>query len=255
MKKTYKSIFSMVSLFGGLLLTSCLGESENKYHGDGIFTVVKEGSSYTFYADYGGMIRPSIKSAAELSDNGLKDGDRTYMIYQYTDDNIKNEPGKGNYIIEAEFVNGVTIPKRNILMQSEAESKKLLEKDSLFTLATDLNSLTLGAYRGYLTARFNGVYSVVGGKGIYPTLNLVYDPAENERPNSLKLQMCYNRHSASNTMTSSEVFYVTYPLSDMSNLIMGNDSITITIDGAGLTKQRTLKIGREDLRPGNYRYY
>lgn len=256
MKKTYTSILSLASLMGGVLLTSCLGDGTNKTHSEALFTVVKEGSAVSLYADYGGLVRPSIKSVSDLTNNeGLKDGDRVYMLYQYTDDNIKDEPGKGKYIIDAELLQGRLIPKYNVMMQSEAEAKHILDKDSLFTMTGDDSSVYFGAYRGYLTTRFNGYFSVVNNKGIYPSINMVYDPAENERPNELKLKLCYNRHTANDVQRASEVFFATYPLSAFSSLISGQDSITITIEGLGLTKARTLKIGREDLRPGNYRFF
>lgn len=256
MKKTSRNIFPIAGLLGGLLFTSCLGEGTNKYHGDGVFTVVKDGSSYCLFADYGGLIIPDAKSVYNFSGNdGLKDGDRVYMIYQYTDDNIKNEQGKGGYIADVELVQGQRIPKFNILMQAEAEAQNLLDKDSLFTITTDANAISFGAYRGYLTSHFNGIFSVVSNKGVYPTLNMVYDPAENERPNELNLKVCYNRHTATNAASSTDSFFTTYPLTPLSGRILGSDSITINIDGVGLPKKRTLKISRDDLKTGNYLYY
>lgn len=251
MKKTYTSILSLASLMGSLLLTSCLGDSgSNKYYADGLFTVVEDGS-FSFYADYGGLVQPSLKSASDLKSNGLKNGDRIYMAYQYTEEGFRDMPGKGTYIVDAEFVSGQKIPKQNILQMSEAESKKITDKDSLFTITSSENTFYLGAYRGYLTARYNGIYSVISNKGILPTLNFVYDPAENVTPNELKLKMCYNRHTAKDVQSSTETFFATYPLSYIP--IAGQDSITITIEG--LTKPRVLKIGREDLMPGNYSYF
>lgn len=251
MKKTYTSILSLAGLMGSLLLTSCLGDSgSNKYYSDGIFSVVEDGS-YSFFADYGGLVQLSLQSASDLKKNGLKNGDRVYMAFQYNEEGFRDMPGKGKYIVDAEFVSGQKIPKQNILKLSEAESAKIMDKDSLFTITSSENSFYLGAYRGYLTARYNGIFSVVSGKGILPTLNFVYDPAENVTPNELKLKMCYNRHSAKDTPSSTETFFATYPLSYI--LVAGQDSITITIEG--LSKPRTLKIGREDMMPGNYEYF
>lgn len=251
MKKTYTSILSLAGLMGSLLLTSCLGDSgSNKYYSDGIFSVVEDGS-YSFFADYGGLVQLSLQSASDLKKNGLKNGDRVYMAFQYNEEGFRDMPGKGKYIVDAEFVSGQKIPKQNILKLSEAESAKIMDKDSLFTITSSENSFYLGAYRGYLTARYNGIFSVVSGKGILPTLNIVYDPAENVTPNELKLKMCYNRHSAKDTPSSTETFFATYPLSYIP--IAGQDSITITIEG--LSKPRTLKIGREDMMPGNYEYF
>lgn len=251
MKKTYTSILSLAGLMGSLLLTSCLGDSgSNKFYSDGIFSVVEDGS-YSFFADYGGLVQLSLQSASDLKKNGLKNGDRIYMAFQYNEEGFRDMPGKGKYIVDAEFVSGQKIPKQNILKLSEAESANIMDKDSLFTITSSENSFYLGAYRGYLTARYNGIFSVISGKGILPTLNFVYDPAENVTPNELKLKMCYNRHSAKDTSSSTETFFATYPLSYIP--IAGQDSITITIEG--LSKPRTLKIGREDMMPGNYEYF
>ncbi len=257
MIKFKSSLLMLSALMGSLFLSSCeMGDGTNKYSSTGIFTVEKGATGYTLYADYGGAVIPNTKSLNELTGGmGFNDGERLYLLYSYTDDNIKTLAGKGTYIDQVELVQGQSIPVHNVLLQEKAEADKLLDKDSIFSFANNVTSLNLSAYRGYLTATYNGRYSVVSGKGVRPTLNFVYDPAENERPNTLKLTAVYNRHTAADALFSSQSFISSYALSPFSSLVLGRDSIEIIVDGLGFTQPLTSKIGREDLTPGNYLYY
>lgn len=257
MNKIKSSLLMLSALVASMILSSCeMGDGTNKLSRTGIFTVENDGTGYTLYADYGGVIRPNANSVSELtSGKGFKSGDRVYLLYSYTDDNIKTMPGSGAYIDNVELLQGQQIPIENILTQDKALAGNLLEKDSVFSFANNVTSLQLGAYRGFLTATYNGRYSVVSGKGVGPNLYLVYNPAENDRPNALKLTAVYNRHTASDVQASSQAFITSYSLSPLRGVIQGRDSIEVTIDGLGFTKPLTAKIGREDLTTGNYIYY
>lgn len=257
MNKINSSLLVLSALVGSMILSSCdMGDGTNKYSKTGIFTVENDGTGYTLYADYGGVIRPNPSNVSEFTGGkGFKNGDRLYLMYSYTDDNIKTLAGKGSYIDNVELVQGQNIPVETILTQEKALASNLLAKDSVFSFANNVTSLQLGIYRGYLTATFNGRFSVVSSKGVYPNLYLVYNPAENERPNTLKLTAVYNRHTAADAQTSSQSFINSYSLSPFNGIIQGRDSIEVTVDGLGFTKPLTAKIGREDLTPGNYVYF
>lgn len=261
MNKIKSSLLVFSALLGSLVLSSCMGDGTNKMSRSAIFTVEKSGSSYTLYADYGGVVRPS--NVLELTDGkGFNNGDRVLLVYSYTDDNIKTETGKGSYIDNAELISGQPIPINNILTREKAEASKLLEKDSIFSFANNVTSLQLSVYRGYLTASFTGRYSIVSGKGVYPSLNLVYDPAENERPNTLKLTAVYNRHTAADAQAGSQSFFISYPLTAFTGIngsepvdIDGKDPIEIIVDGLGFTEPLKSKVERVDMTPGNYLYF
>lgn len=257
MNKIKSSLLMLSALMGSLFLSSCeMGDGTNKFSDTGIFTVENDGSGYTLYRDYGGVIRPAANSVSDLtSGKGLKNGERVYLLYSYTDDNIKTLTGKGTYIDNVELLQGQSIPVQDILFREKAEADKLLEKDSVFSFLNNVTSLQFGIYRGYLTASYTGRYSVVSSKGVYPSLYLIYDPAQNERPNTLKLTAVYNRHTAADVQATSQAFITSYPLSSFSNIIQGLDSIEVTVDGLGFSKPLTAKMGREDLNPGNYLYF
>ncbi len=255
MNKIKSSLLVFSALLGSLVLTSCMGDGTNKMSNSAFFTVENDGTGYTLYADYGGVVRPTTSNVLELtSGKGFKNGDRVYLVYSYTDDNIKTLPGKGAYIDNAELISGQPIPVENILMREKAEAGKLLEKDSIFSFANNVSSLQLGVYRGYLTATFNGRYSIVSGKGVYPSLNLIYDPAENERPNTIKLTAVYNRHTAADAQAGSQSFIISYPLSSFANT-EGSGPIEIIVDGLGFTEPLKSKVERVDMTPGNYLYF
>lgn len=257
MNKIKSSLLMLSAFMGSLLLSSCdMGDGTNKFSDYGFFTVENDGSGYTLYRDYGGVIRPAVNSVNDLtSGNGFKNGDRVYLIYSYTDNNIKTLADKGSYIENVELVQGQPITLENILFKEEAEADKLLEKDSVFSFLNNVTSLQFGIYRGYLTASYNGRFSVVSNKATKPSLYLIYDPAENERPNTLKLTAVYNRHTAADAQASSQGFITSYPLSSFATIIQGRDSIEVTVDGLGFQKPLTAKMGREDLTPGNYLYF
>lgn len=257
MNRIKSSLLMLSALMGSLFLSSCdMGDGTNKFSEVGIFTVENDGSGYILYRDYGGVIHPAAGSVNDLtSGKGFQNGDRVYLVYSYTDDNIKTLTGKGTYIDQVELIQGQNIPIENILFKEKAEADKLLEKDSVFSFLNNVTKLQFGIYRGFLTASFDARYSVISNKGIYPNLYLIYDPAENERPNTLKLTAVYNRHSPADAQTSSQSFVTSYPLSSFANIIQGSDSIEVTVDGLGFSKPLTTKMGREDLNKGNYRYF
>lgn len=257
MNKIKSSLLMLSAFVGSMILSSCeMGDGTNKFSKTGIFTVENDGAGYTLYADYGGVIRPKANSVSDLTNGkGFKNGDRVYLMYSYTDDNIKTMPGSGAYIDNAELIQGQQIPVEAILTQDKALAGNLLANDSVFSFANNVTSLQLGIYRGYLTATFNGRFSVVNSKGVYPNLYLIYNPAENERPNTLKLTAVYNRHTAADVQASSQSFITSYSLSPFSALVQGRDSIEVSVDGLGFSKPLTAKIGREDMNPGNYIYF
>lgn len=265
MKKIYSSIFSVAAVLSGMLLTSCLnGDGTNKTSATGLFTVVKEGSGYSLFLDYGGMIRPTAESVAQLTGkDGFNDGDRLVLSFSYTDDSFVSVPGKGSYINNAELFQGQRIPKYNILSKAEAETRKVLDPDSIFVFnpyqKLDLGSgYMMGIYRGYLTAQFNGYFSVESNKGIYPTLNMVFDQAENTTPDVLKLRMYYNRHSKKDAVSSaSDYFYASYPLNMLAGRVEGfKDTITVSILGQGIRNDSvSFRVLRKDLYPGDYLYF
>ena len=253
MKKLNTTILSVAALIGSAALTSCLGSGTNKYYGSGIFTVEKTGTGYNLYNDGGGMVRPSAQSVNDLvGSSGFESGQRVALDYTYEDNMFREEPGKGYYIDNVDLYQGQLIPNRAIMFKNEAESKNLLKEDSLFNIGTEIS---MWAYRGYITVRYNGIFSLSLGKGIWPTLNMVYDPDQNGAPNSLHLMMCYNRHTAKDATQSKQYFYNTFPLSAFNSLVSGNDSVNITVEGLGLEKPRTLRVGRQDFIPGNYVYF
>lgn len=254
MKKLNTMILALSALAASTFLVSCLnGDGTNKYYGSGVFTVEKTAMGYNLYSDGAGMVRPTLQSVTDLvGAAGFQNGQRVVLDYTYTDDNFKEEPGKGSYIDNVELYQGQQIPKVNILTKEEAESKNLLDPDSIFSIGSEIS---IWAYRGYLTTQHKGRFSVVSDKGIYPTLNIVYDKDENGAPNNIRLKMYYNQHTAKNAQSTTQTFFTSYPLSMFTSLIPGNDSVTFSIDGLGLSKTFQMKVGREDLTPGNYIYY
>lgn len=275
-----KFIFSTLFVSSLMLLSSCMGEGEgnNTGMGEGLFTVEKSGSNYILYRDYGGVIHPVVKDVNEMTEGkGFKDGDRVYLMYQYNVNNILQQTGKGSYITDVSLIQGQMMQRISLLSRNLAEENHQLDSDSIFTSP----SITyVGAYRGFLSIRYNATVPVVKfcekcktsyadedaeckndacaknkltSVYIVPTYNAVYELTD-ENPNRLRLSMYYNQHTDKKTQKRTELrsIFATYPLSELK---VTSDSIVIDLSVYGKTETTKLKIGREDLTPGNYLYF
>ena len=273
MKRSLRSLLSLSAVLCSILLSSCLGDGTNKYSGSGRFTIMQEGASYTLYNDYGGAVRLSQSSMQEFlsalkevaKKTELKDGDRFILYYSYEDNNLQNVPGKGMMITEAELSYWQLIPAGKLMLKADAEAGKLLVPDSVFSmkpLGQTYSNITVGAYRGFLTAQFTAPFSVLEDEkknsyGVYPSLYVIMDPEENKIPNTLNLRLSYNRHSPKEGIkdTKYDTFCYSYPLSGLSSFIPGSDSITVNVECADLKSPLKLRIGRADLYPRDFLYF
>lgn len=282
MKKSFLSPCLVIASASTLLLTSCLGDGTNKMTREGFFTVRTTGSNYVLYQDYGGVVYPGAEFNSTLSSSKVSDFDRFYIAYQYTDDNIKNETGKGSYITNAELVTGSLLKRYSIFSEKEAESLNITASDSIFS-APSITSENIGIYRGFVTIQYSGKYSVVkfcekcrtsfadsetatkcptcgqsiAATGLIPTINLVYKSSAETGPDNIVFDLYYNQHSNKETQKQSRTdsFIATYPITSLIGFYgggQGSVNVTFNVDGKPVAQR---KISRDDLSASNYLYF
>lgn len=247
-----KKFFSVIGIFCALMtactFTSCLeehDENDNEYTAVDYFTVDGNASQIILHGDGGATIIPSMASFKDAA--AFLKNERYLLYLKYRMADVQENPLTitGATLIDGDVVN-VTTP----LDAQMAENMLVTSADSLHDI---LSVSSMWGYRGYITAVVKSRFSAKGDKGIPPTFNLVYDPA-NIEANRLNLQLCCNQHRVEgNTLaTSYYEFAASFRLEKLAAMIPGSDSIEVSISCQGITKPTTFKIGRQDLYRGNY---
>lgn len=238
-------LFTSALLCSAVGLTSCNDDEVSKIQVSAFGTLEGSYPNYSFYVDGGGVIRPSVESVVKFtSGKGFSDNlKRAWMVFVYEQPNLTYAPTsdpavKGEAIIsKAEIVGGKAIPVVYPLEAAEAEAQKVTDRDSLFAI----NSFDhVWYYRGYLTARVSSNYSIKNNEGVYPTMNLVYDPVDYSS-DTLRLKLCYNRHSSSTDVVGgTDIFDTSFPMNSLFSEYQ-KDSINIVVAAEGV-KDYVLKV-------------
>ncbi len=251
-KKLYSAISLVLAMVSASALSSCIEHDENESESllQGYFTVEGSPTKVVLHQDGGGTVIPDLSSINKVAD--FVNHDRYMLQLKYRKMDISAD---GKTITGAQLFGGQVVPVSNPLtiQQASDSSKLVLAPDSLFSMR-QLSGYW--AYRGYLTIVVNGDYSYKITEGrtnyIYPSLSLVYDPAQLKEPNRLDLTLCYNRHTDKQTSSAGTYnFPTSFRLDEFAALVPGNDTIQVSIAGVGITTTR-FKVGRQDLLKGNY---
>ncbi len=176
------------------------------------------------------------------------------MLYTYTDDNIKEEAGKGYYIDNAEINDGYFFNEiSSFTRKADAEAKNMLDTDSVKEIIplNASNGDFVSIYRGYLTIQCRAYC----GTSVAPSFNIIYDPEENTSSSALKLNLCYNPHVSSDKLTGIGQVIKTFALSSLGVTPLTDENITVVVDGLGMSEPLSIKITHDDLTPGNYIYF
>lgn len=249
-KKLFSAASLMMSILTGCMFTSCLegNEEDNEGIGQAYFTVDGNASQIILHQDGGGTIIPTMSSFKNPAD--FLKNERYILQYKYRVGNISAD---ATTITGAEIIAGEVLDVRNPLSAEQAAERHLSDPDSIFAVSSVTHTW---AYRGYLNVLSKAYYSMKDNKGIFPTYNLMYDPADVQQ-NRVKFTLLYNRHSAkSTTVVNSPSVYemaTSFRLSELSNLVPGSDSIEMTINVQGVDKPSVIKVGRADLQKANYK--
>lgn len=225
-----------------VVFTSCLKESDpadNTVTAQGYCTFEGTWPTYIAHFDGGGTATFSTEAMTRLGEKGFA-SKRAWLYISFREgDATTNETTNEISIKNANIYDGELVPVAKIMTEEEMTEKNLNVEDSLFTISRIKEAW---GYRGYITTVVNGSYSYVKNVGKRPTINLVYDGIEE---NSLKLKLCYNRHSEKNAQFGNADFNTSFSLEGLSNLIPGTDSVKVTIS-AKETTDKVFKISRKD---------
>jgi len=138
MKKTISML--MVALASIVLLTSCLGDSENSYEGT-VFVFIKKDKSYNLYAQsiYGGLYHENVST--------LSEGDCAFVNMKILTD---NKTSSGGYYAE-KFDITVKYPYANQVVP-------VIQKNSVDTTALESNKLAFINFNANSSGTYNAVY-------------------------------------------------------------------------------------------------
>lgn len=252
MKKNVLKI-ALMAMAMTLGLASCIGEQEESpaYIG-GYYTITGDMSTgYTLYQDGGGIVNPDMQTIyQQVGKDGFANRERAYLIFSYKEENLRDVEG-GCIISGAQLMDGNYIPMGDFISVDDARDKNIVSTDSLFNVSRIVGAWV---YRGYLTTTNSVQYAIKDQKEIYPTTTLVYDPAS-VSDNKVSLTLCYNRHAAQTAAVGySKDLTTSFPITDLARVVPGSDSINVTLNALGAASQ-TFKVGRIDLRKGDYLPY
>jgi len=253
-KRFYSALVAIVAAIAiGGVSTSCIEGVENTVYLQGYFTITGDlTNGYTLYQDGGGVIKPNTNSVLSLAgEKGFENNERAYFAFSYTESDVKDYE-EGSMLSNAKLVSGYYLNTVKPITVTEATEKKINDNDSIFPI----NKMNYAwAYRGYLNTLINANPAVVNEKTVNPDVNIVYDPDKMEN-DKLDLTIVYNRHAPqyANTGTYLE-FVCSYPIYELASLVPGSkDSIDVTLTTRGIDPV-SFKIGRNDLKKGNYKPY
>lgn len=252
MKKNVLKI-ALMAVAMTLGLASCVGDQEeNPSYIGGYYTISGDmATGYTLYQDGGGIIKPDMQVIyQQVGKTGFENHERAYLAFSYKEENIKDVDG-GCIIDGAELMTGNYIPVLKLMSVDDARDKNIISTDSLFNVSKLDGAV---AYRGYLTTSMTIQPAIKDGKQVNPTATLIYDPST-VSDNKVSLTICYNRHAAKDAPVGySGSLTASFPITDLAGVVPGNDSIDVTLNALGAASA-TFKIGRDDLRKGNYLPY
>ena len=250
MKKKLLTL-ALLAMTAGATFVGCKEDHKSTRMVSGFFTVAGDvNSGYTFYQDYGGIVKPNMPELLSLIG---KDGfveDRIIGNFTFYDEDVKDVAG-GKVIENAKFVSGEYMISWDAMAKGLADSKGVTLADSIFSVS---RVTELWCYRGFLNVLSYAPVSVKDNKIITPTYSLVYDPTSIV-PNRLELFLYYNRHSSMET-NAGPIYdtYNSFSISELASLIPGNDSVEVTVRVKG-AELKPFKVGRKDFRRGDYEPY
>lgn len=246
MKKARKTFMAIASVCVALCLTSCLSEEEPTHYMRGHFVIEGANPNYTLYSNDGFVIRLSPSSVTNATSGaGFGNNKRGYFDISFEEKDVKSVTGtdgkEEHHITNAQLMGGSFVTILSPMSHASATDRNIAVADSMFAV-TKCNDLWY--HRGYLNMIVTAPYTVKDSKGIYPTMNMMYDEQDISE-NSIKLTLLYNRHSAKgNDVSSMEGNFVTaYTMNTIKELVPGNDSITVTVEAEGIEAKK-IKMAR-----------
>lgn len=242
MKTTLKLSTLLVALASAFTFSSCLNGDDNSSYATYRSYVTITGDDafgYTFYADFGSILRPSSTSILEvlpgLGKSGVK---RAYIAFDLASEteNGKNlEPGKTyDIIVRSDYAANFALPTYATVMSREAT-------DSLHTQNERINDINkdIWAINGYVNAQLTIAYDQ--SKPFY--LNAYYTEQDIDAANNtLNLNLYYNNHSEYSSNQGSSVFSFKLPEQVAYNFT--TDSINLVLNAiTGYDDSRLTKVG------------
>lgn len=258
-----KTLF--VALASAMTLSSCLGDSEvTDYPHYSTYVTVKGDSffGYTFYADFGGTLIPTLQSIKEVVP-GLVNSDvkRMYISFDLVpeSDNGKTLQAGATYNIalKSSYGSNIAIPTYSTVDTYGNQAAI----DSLTTKNEPINTISnrIWAANGYLNTSMTIDYDY--SKPFY--MHTYYNPEEdiNFDEKTLHLNLYYNSNSTYTDQQGSSVFSFELPQYAASQFLMNgfssNDSINLVLRAVTdhtlqLTEITQCKMAIEDFyQPGS----
>lgn len=242
MKKSILAVATTI-LATSTMMTSCDMDVENTLTRMGFFTIEKNGNSYILHQDGGGTVIPTDQSVYDISGGkGLKDVERAMFYFNYKESDISADY---NTITGATLTQGSIIPVKEPIALQKAEEGNILSTDSIHQVTSVSH---VWGYRGYLSFLFIAPYRMGEKTGIYPNMNLVYDPEE-MLPNELNLHFYYNKRGENKQSDyGKQEFIHSFSLTGLDACIPGSDSVKLNVVVDGIKEPVHIKLGRNDFK-------
>lgn len=245
MKK--KNLFSILAS-AAILFSSCLGESDHTGQLAGYFTLNNSLNESALYMDGGGIVYLSPSSVSTYKDF-LNKSRRFNLILNYPEEAIVKEGETITKITTADIVGGSYIRVSQPMSKNEADNRKITSNDSI----NDVLDYDFWAYGGYATIVTRSLWLEKGGKGIEPTVSMVFEEVE-DKPNEFNLTFYNNWHSTDPSKESKPGqtdFINSFDITSFRNYIQNTDEITLHIKVMKCLEsskaEKTVKIKYKDL--------
>lgn len=243
-----KTLFSGIIAASAILFTSCLGDSEHLGQIAGYFTINNSLNETNLYMDGGGVVTLSQNSVSTYKDF-LNKSKRFNLVLNYPEESVVKEGDKITKITNADIVGGSYFRVSQPMSKNEADNRKITANDSI----NDIIDYDFWAYGGYATIVTRSLWLEKGGKGIEPTVSMVFEEVE-DKPNEINLTIYNNWHSTDPSKESKPGqtdFINSFDITSFKYLIQSTDEITLHIKVMKCLEstkaEKTVKIKYNDL--------
>lgn len=256
MKTTLKLSTLLVALASVFTFSSCLNNDDNSNYATYRSYVTIAGDDtygYTFYADFGSILKPTTSSILEvlpgLSKSGVKRAFIAFDLVSETENGKELEAGQiYDIIVRTDYSANFSIPTYETVMSREVT-------DSLHTKNERINDVnqSIWAINGYVNAQLTLSYDQ--NKPFY--LNAYYEENDIDvTNNTLNLNLYYNSNSTYPNSQGSSIFSFRLPeqvahsfTTDSINLVL--NAIT-EYEGEEPTKVAECKMAVKDFYAPRY---
>lgn len=246
MKK--KNFFSIMAS-AAILFSSCLGESDHIGQLIGFCTLNNSLNESALYMDGGGVVYLSPSSISTYKEF-LSKSKRFHLVLNYPEEALVEEGGVLKKITTADIVGGSYINVSRPFTITEADSRKITSNDSINDV---LDCAIYQPYGGYITILTRSLWLEKGGKGIEPTVSMVFEEVK-DKSNEFNLTIYNNWHSTDPSKESKQGqtdFVNSFDITSLRNYIDNTDDITLNIKVMKCLEsskaEKTVKIKYKDL--------